>query len=355
MNLKKEKVLLTGGCGYIGSHTAVILLELGFDLVIIDSNINSSSKVIDRINKIVFKESEIDKSRLSFYKGDLRNKKFLENIFNEEKLKNNQVSFVIHFAGLKSVGDSNIMPLNYWDVNVNGTINLLEVMIKNNCKNLIFSSSATVYEASYRENFSEKDNLKPSNPYGNTKMSIEILLKNIFNSNPEGWKIACLRYFNPIGAHPSGLIGENPTDKVNNIFPIILNVAMGNVDKLEVFGDNWDTADGTCIRDYVHVMDVSHGHIKTFQYLLKNKPEFLTLNIGTGKGTSVLELIKTFEEINNVEVPYIFSRRRKGDLKKVVADSSLALSLLRWRPERSISEMCKDGWKWKVLNPNGYK
>ena len=355
MNLKKEKVLLTGGCGFIGSHTALILLELGFDLIIIDSNINSSSKVIDRICKIIFKEYRIDNNRFSFYQGDLRDKLFIENIFDKENSKESKISFVIHFAGLKSVRESNIVPLNYWDANVSGTIQLLDVMMKHNCKNLIFSSSATVYEASANESFSENDNINPSNPYGNTKITIEKLLRDIFDSDINGWRIACLRYFNPIGAHPSGLLGEDPSGNPNNIFPIILNVAIGNDHLLEIYGSDWDTSDGTCIRDYIHVMDVAEGHIKTFEYLLNNNAQFLNLNIGTGKGTSVLELVNTFEQINNLKVPFKFSERRKGDLKKVIADSSLSFSLLGWRPKRSTKEMCRDGWKWKISNPDGYK
>ena len=273
-----KKVLVTGGAGFVGSHTCVSLLQKGHQIIIYDSFCMIPNSVINRISSV----SKIDKyseNQLRVVTGDIRDKGKLNNVFKEAKEENNPIEAVIHFAGLKSVAESVINPIIYWDVNVCGTKNLLDIMQYHNCYTIIFSSSATVYEASLKENFSEKDNLKPSNPYGNTKLTIETLLKNIFDSNPKAWKIACLRYFNPIGAHPSGYIGEDPTSKVNNIFPIILNVAMGNCDKLEVFGNDWDTFDGTCIRDYIHVMDVSEGHIKTFQYLLKNKAQFLNLNI----------------------------------------------------------------------------
>jgi len=354
MAFNKNKVLITGGCGYIGSHTAVNLLKAGFNVVLLDSNINSSPNVVKNISKIAFEKESIPHKRLSFYKGDIRDVVFLNNLFEKENETGQKISFVIHFAGLKSVRDSSLSPLEYWDSNVIGSLKLLEMMKKYNCKNIIFSSSATVYNSKSNNKISENDTINPINPYGNTKITIEKILKDIFKSDPNNWRIACLRYFNPIGAHPSGYLGENPLGTPNNIFPLIMNVALGQASNLEVYGNDWDTPDGTCIRDYIHVMDVSEGHIKTLEYLLKNDCQFISLNIGTGKGTSVLELINTFKKVNKVDIPYKFSDRRKGDLMKVVADNSLSLSILKWKPILTIQEMCKDGWKWKILNPKGY-
>ncbi len=353
MELSKERILITGGCGYIGSHTSLLLLEMGYSIVVVDSNINSSPKILDKIHQIALNKSIDIKEKLTFYKGDIRDYSFLNNIFENEKAIGNDISFVIHFAGLKSVSISKSKPLEYWDVNIGGTINLLRVMKSFECKNIIFSSSATVYETTKNLLLTENDKLKPINPYGHTKVAIEKFLKDIFDSSESNYKIASLRYFNPIGAHFSGLIGENPIGNPNNIFPIICNVAARQQSFLEVFGNDWDTGDGTCIRDYVHVMDVALGHIKTLEFLLKNNHKFLIMNLGTGKGTSVLELINKFQNVNNIEIPYKFTPRRKGDNAKVIADNTLLFKTLGWKPTRNIEEMCKEGWRWKMNNPNG--
>ena len=354
MRSSRKKILITGGCGFIGSHTSNILLKKGYSLIIIDSNINSSPKTIERLSEIAISEGINLENKIAFHKGDLRDLQFLNRIFSEQESLGNKVEFVIHFAGLKSVNESNLFPLNYWDVNLVGTLNLLKVMNANDCRNIIFSSSASVYQKKNNSQFSEFDVTKPSNPYGNTKLTIENVLNDIYLSSKKKWKIACLRYFNPIGAHPSGLIGENPSGIPNNIFPLINNVAFGQQKNLRIFGDDWNTPDGTCVRDYIHVMDVALGHVKTLEFLNKVKKKYLIMNLGTGRGTSVLELIRIFEKVNNLKVPFIMSRRRIGDIERVVANNSYSCSTLNWKPEKTIEEMCKDAWNWKQLNPNGY-
>ena len=354
MKFFQDKVLITGGCGYIGSHTAALLLQRGYEVVILDSNINSNPKVLDRIMHVGKCFNRDKNIKISFHKGDLRDYKFLKKVFEKENMSNKRIGFVIHFAGLKSVNQSVIEPLKYWDFNVNGSINLLKIMLENDCKNIIFSSSATVYDTQNESILNESTITNPKNPYGKTKLTIENILKDIYNSADKEFKIACLRYFNPVGAHSTGLIGEDPLGKPNNIFPIINNVAARKQKKVEIFGNDWNTPDGTCIRDYVHVEDVALGHLNTLEYLNNGPPQFLILNIGTGKGTSVLDLIKIFEKVNNLKIPYVYSDRRIGDVDMVIADNSLLYSNLGWKPEKSLEEMCIDGWKWKFLNPNGY-
>tara|TARA_Y100001978_G_C23548295_1_gene363210 strand:- start:104 stop:790 length:687 start_codon:yes stop_codon:yes gene_type:complete len=228
-------------------------------------------------------------------------------------------------------------------------------MDKNKCRTLVFSSSATVYGNSKYDLINEKSLINPINPYGNTKASIEKLLGDIFKSNIDKWSISNLRYFNPIGAHKSGLIGENPIGKTNNIFPLILKVASGEKAALKIFGNNWPTSDGTCVRDYIHVMDIAEGHMACLEYLFTNKSQLISLNLGTGKGTTVLELVNTFQNINNIKIPYVITKRREGDVARIVADNQLAKKLINWRPKRNIKLMCKDGWNWKNKNPNGYQ
>ena len=346
-------ILVTGGTGFIGSHTCYSLLSEGYEIYVVDSLVNSSKKSIEQIKKI-FKSYNIDKSNnIRFFEGDIRNKDFINFVFNSAKQDNKPIDAVIHFAALKSVSESTLKPLEYWENNVLGSYNLFKSMKENNCKTIVFSSSATVYGLSSEKLLSEENQLKPINPYGSTKLAVENLLNDIFRDKCGNWKIAILRYFNPIGAHKSGWIGENPMEKPNNIFPIIINSAYTK-EKLRVFGKDWDTFDGTCIRDYIHVMDLADGHLKALDFLLKNNPKILTLNIGTGKGISVLELIKTFEIVNNVTVPFEFEERRDGDVCKLVADNIKTKNILSWSPSRSLEEMCIDGWRWKNLNPKGY-
>ena len=348
-------VLVTGGAGFIGSHTSLVLLEKKYNLVIVDSFINSSSESIKRIAQITkLSENEASK-RIIVFKGDLRNYNFLHDIFRNFIKDGKKIESVIHFSGLKSVSESVKDPLNYWDNNIISTINLLKVMKEFDCRTIVFSSSATIYGNNKKDLIDEKSEVKPINPYGVTKATIEKLLKDVYQSEPKKWKIACLRYFNPVGAHESGLIGEDPLDNPNNIFPVLNRVASGKISKLSVYGNDWPTKDGTGVRDYIHVMDLAEGHVLTMNYLFNFESEFITLNLGTGNGYSVLELIKTFEEVNNIKIPFSIEKRREGDVSRVVADPNLAKELLRWNPKRDLSDICRDGWRWQNANPNGYK
>ncbi len=349
-----KNILVTGGCGYIGSHTVLSLLENGYFVYVFDSNVNSSSVVLKRILEILGKEKEILSENLKFYKGDIRFKENIEEVFSNAIKENRKINEVIHFAGLKSIEESIKFPFLYWDNNVVGTINLLNAMNKYDCKTIIFSSSATIYENSGKNKINEKTLVNPINPYGRNKSTIELFLNDIYESDPKNWRIINLRYFNPIGAHISGKLGENQIGLVNNIFPLILKVASKNMKEFKIFGNDWNTRDGTCIRDYIHVMDLVNGHVEALNYLRNNNPQIMNLNIGTGLGSTVLELIKTFEMVNNVKIPYSFTSRRKGDLGCVVADNSKILKTLSWEPKRSLEDMCKDGWNWHLINPKGY-
>ena len=348
-----KSILLTGGAGFIGSHTCLLLLEKGYNVFVIDSFLNSSPKAINRILEISKLKNKKFQNKLQFFNGDLRDKKFLEDVFLTIKRDNKKIDGVIHLAGLKSVAESLIRPLEYWQVNVVGTINLLEIIDRYDCQTLVFSSTATVYANSGNNILSEKSPVKPLNPYGHTKLAVESILKNIFNASKKNPKFASLRYFNPIGAHSSGLIGENPKGKPKNIFPLIMNTAMGYQKQLKIYGNDWSTIDGTPIRDYIHVMDLAEVHIKVLENIYENKSRYINLNIGTGLGTSVLELIKIFEKVNNVKIPYVFTNRREGDACYLIADNSFLISEFNITPKKSIEDMCRDGWKWKKLNPNG--
>ncbi len=349
-----KSILVTGGSGFIGSHTTLVLLEKGYNIFVLDSFINSSQKSIEKVC-LILKNLNIDaRSKIHLIKGDIKNTSDIEKVFQISHKIKKRIEAVIHFAGLKSVYDSILEPISYWENNVLGTINLCRIMEKYNCKNLVFSSSATVYKAKSNKLLNENDVCEPVNPYGYTKLTIERILNDLFNSKLSEWRIASLRYFNPVGAHKSGFIGENPLAKINNIYPQITRVAMGKQSKIKIFGSDWQTKDGTGVRDYIHVMDLAEGHLSALIYLMKEKPQYITINLGTGKGTSVLEFIRVFERVNNVKVPFIFENRRPGDNASVVADNSLAKSILNWFPTRNIEDICKDGWNWQVNNPNGY-
>jgi len=341
-----KRILITGGLGFIGSHTSLRLLEEGYECLILDSLVNSSLKSLERLNDLINKINPKYLNNLTFKKGDIRDINFLRKIFSESLKSKKSFDGVIHFAGLKSVRESNINPLNYWDVNVLGSINLINVMEEFNCRNLIFSSSATIYGPSEILPFTERAKINPINPYGQTKATVEKILEDIAKTSKKEWRIASLRYFNPIGAHNSGLLGEDPLNIQNNIFPIILEVARKNIKCFEIFGNNWETKDGTGVRDYVHIMDLSEAHLKALEFLFNASPQYLVLNIGTGKGTSVLELIKTFKNATGIEIPYIFSDKREGDVAAAVADNSLSKKVLNWIPKRDIRDMCEDGWNW---------
>lgn len=325
-------ILVTGGTGYIGSHTVVELLNQNKEVIIIDNLCNSSKDVLEKIEKITGKKCK-------FYEADIRDEKALEKIFNENKIES-----VIHFAGLKGVGESVEIPLEYYDNNVYGTIKLLETMKKFGCKKIVFSSSATVYgDPGTPKYVEEMGRGKASSPYGATKAVIEEMLENLYASDKE-WTISILRYFNPIGAHESGLIGENPNGIPNNLMPYIQKVAAGELKELSVFGNDYDTKDGTGVRDYIHVVDLAIGHVKALEKL--TKPGVYIHNLGTGCGYSVLDIVNTFERVNNVKVNYKIAPRRPGDLAMYYADPTKAKKELGWEAKRGIEEMCRDSWNF---------
>lgn len=333
-------ILITGASGYIGSHTWVELLLSGYDVVGLDDFSNSSPEVLTRIEKITRK-------KINFVEADVSNFASLDLIFS-----NYDITAVIHFAGFKSVHESVTNPLKYYKNNIGGTLNLVEVMRQHQCKNLVFSSSATVYSPQNPVPYMEGMPLSPVNPYGRTKQMIEQVLSDVQVSE-DHWNIACLRYFNPIGAHPTGLIGEDPKGIPNNLMPYISKVAVGKLPKLMIYGDDWDTPDGTGVRDYVHVVDVAKAHLKSLQHLMDQKGSF-TVNLGTGRGYSVLDVISIFEKVSNQKIPYQFVSRRNGDIAKFYADVELAQKVLNWRAEFDLSSMCLHSWNWQSLNPEGY-
>ncbi len=336
-------ILTTGGLGFIGSHTCVSLINKGYDVIVIDSLVNSSRKTLNDIKKIVASFNKSNKQKIYFYQNDLKDKKKIDAIFKNQISLGNPIDTVIHFAGLKSVKESVLNPLKYWDENINATVSLLSVMAKYDCKKLVFSSSATIYKPIKNLKLHEDSHQEPINPYGNTKFTIEKILNDLFLSD-QSWKIINLRYFNPVGAHPSGFIGEDLKIKASNLFPIITKVLLGDLEKLYIFGNDWPTPDGTCIRDYIHVMDLAEAHIASLEFIRFNKPQILSLNIGTGKGHSVLDVLKMYSKVNGIDVPYKFAKRREGDAPFVVADNSLALKLLKWEPKKDLSDMCKDSF-----------
>ena len=335
------KILVTGGAGFIASHTNVELLNAGYEVVIVDNLINSSRKSIDRVEELTGK-------KITFYEEDLLNEKALDDIFDKEKIDS-----VIHFAALKAVGESCEIPLRYFDNNLTGTLNLLKVMEKHNVKSLVFSSSATVYGKPKTVPIKEDFPLSVSNPYGRTKLITEDMLRDIYKSDNE-WNIAILRYFNPIGAHESGRIGENPNGIPNNLLPYIAKVAAGQLECVNVFGDDYDTPDGTGVRDYIHISDLAEGHIKALQKLSEH-PGLVTYNLGTGVGYSGLEIIKSFEKACGKKILYKIAPRRAGDIDMCYADPLKAKEELGWEAARGIDKMCEDAWRWQVQNPNGYE
>ena len=330
------KVLVTGGTGYIGSHTCCELLESGYEVVIIDNLFNSSKEVVDKIK-------EITNKKVTFYEEDVCNKEKLQEIFKKENIE-----AVIHFAGYKAVGESVQKPLMYYRNNLDSTITLLEVMQEFNCKKIVFSSSATVYGNPDKLPITEDFPLRTTNPYGTTKLMIEQILGDLYNSDKE-WSIAILRYFNPIGAHVSGLIGENPNGIPNNLMPYIVKVANKELKELSVFGDDYNTKDGTGVRDYIHVVDLAKGHIKAIEKIAKDQG-LDAYNLGTGNGYSVLELVNTFKKVNNIDVPYKIVERRSGDIDACYASTDKAKEILGWTAELGIEQMCKDAYNYVLKN-----
>ena len=334
-------VLVTGGAGYIGSHTCVELMNAGIDVVIVDNFYNCKKSSIDRIKALVGRD-------FPYYECDIRDREGLDKIFKKEKIDS-----VIHFAGLKAVGESVQKPLEYFDNNVSGTLVLLDVMRKNGCKKIVFSSSATVYGTKNVSPLTEDMEIGGvTNPYGRTKYMIECILQDLYVSDKD-WSICLLRYFNPIGAHKSGTMGEAPNGIPNNLMPYITQVAIGKRDHLSVFGNDYDTPDGTCVRDYIHVVDLALGHVKAVQKVEGEKGIFI-YNLGTGKGYSVLDVVNAFKKASGVDIKYEIVGRRAGDLATCYSDPSKAYKELGWKAERDIEEMCEDSWRWQKQNPNGY-
>lgn len=334
-------ILVTGGAGYIGSHTVVELLKANKEVVVLDNLSNSSKKSLDRVEQITGK-------KVTFYEADILDRDALEMIFSKEKIES-----CIHFAGLKAVGESCEKPWEYYYNNVSGTLILLDVMRKHGVKNIIFSSSSTVYGTPEVIPVTEEcPKGEITNPYGQTKSMLEQILMDIQKADPE-WNVILLRYFNPIGAHESGMIGENPNGIPNNLMPYITQVAIGKLERLGVFGDDYDTPDGTGVRDYIHVVDLAIGHVKALKKI-EEKAGLCIYNLGTGTGYSVLEIVKNFEEASGKEIPYAIKPRRAGDIAMNYADASKAKKELGWVAERGIKEMCADSWRWQSQNPNGY-
>lgn len=334
-----NKVLVTGGTGYIGSHTCVELINSGYELVVLDNLSNSSLIALERVEQITGKA-------ISFIQGDICSVSDLERVFEQYKIK-----AVMHFAGLKAVGESVQQPLKYYKNNVLGTLNLLEVMQRSGCKKIVFSSSATVYGDPKEVPIKENAELHATNPYGQSKLMVEEILRDLYSSDNE-WAITLLRYFNPVGAHSSGLIGEDPKGIPNNLMPFISQVAVGKRKELSVFGGDYPTKDGTGVRDYIHVVDLAKGHVKALQTM--DESSLNTINLGTGQGYSVLDMVKAFEQASGCSIPYQITERRAGDISECYADSTLAKEILGWHAEKSLEDMCKDTWSWQSKNPEGY-
>ncbi len=335
------KILVTGGAGFIGSHTVVELQNAGYDVVVVDNLVNASAKVIGRVEAITGK-------KVPFYETDIRDREGLTKIFEEEK-----PDAVIHFAGLKAVGESVRLPWEYYENNIAGTLTLVDVMRSNHCKNIIFSSSATVYgDPAFVPITEECPKGTCTNPYGWTKSMLEQILTDIQFADKE-WNVVLLRYFNPIGAHESGTIGENPNGIPNNLMPYITQVAVGKLEKLHVFGNDYDTPDGTGVRDYIHVVDLALGHVKALKKIEPGSG-LSVYNLGTGVGYSVLDIVKNFEKATGKEVPYVIDPRRPGDIATCYSSAEKAKKELGWTAERGILEMCRDSWHWQSTNPNGY-
>ena len=350
------QILITGGAGFIGSHTCLVLLQEGHNLIVLDNLSNSSPVALERVATLAGLSSSADdrEGRLQLIRGDIRDRACLDQIFSQAKTIGQPLQAVIHFAGLKAVGESVREPLRYWDVNLTGSRCLLAAMNDHDCRTLVFSSSATLYGYPNSVPIPESAAVQPINPYGHSKAAVERMLQDLAASSPNQWSIACLRYFNPVGAHPSGAIGEDPMGIPNNLFPFVCQVAIGRRELMQVFGGDWPTSDGTGVRDYIHVMDLADGHRAALDCLLAEPAQLLTLNLGSGQGASVLEVIRAFERASGREVPYEIVARREGDAAVTVADPALALQRLGWRTQRSLDDICRDGWAWQSANPSGY-
>ena len=342
------RLLITGGAGFIGTHTCVVLLEAGHELVVLDSFANSSPVALDRVSELAGRPMQI-------VEGDVRDAALLDQLFADATTSGQQIEAVIHFAGLKAVGESVAEPLRYWDVNLCGSRTLLAAMDTHGCRTLVFSSSATLYGHPKTVPIPESAPIQPINPYGHSKAAVEQMLRDVVAIAPDQWSIASLRYFNPVGAHPSGRMGEDPNGIPNNLFPFVSQVAIGRREQLQVFGGDWPTPDGSGVRDYIHVMDLAEGHLAALNCLIAEPSQLLEVNLGSGQGHSVLDVVKAFEAASGCAVPYSVVARREGDAAITVADPSLAAERLGWRTKRSIADMCRDGWAWQSANPEGYR
>lgn len=343
-----NKILVTGGVGYIGSHTCIELIAAGYDVVVYDNLSNSNLEALKRTEQLAGKE-------IPFIEGDVLDSELLNQVFDDQDFFG-----VIHFAGLKAVGESVAQPLRYYKNNVTGTLKLLEVMQAHDVKNFVFSSSATVYGDPETLPIPETAPRSCTNPYGQSKLTVEYILQDLAKADPS-WNITCLRYFNPVGAHSSGLIGEDPNGIPNNLMPFISQVAVGKLKQLSVFGSDYDTVDGTGVRDFIHVVDLAKGHVAALDYLKTTQPQlgqglgFEAINLGTGDGSSVLQLVEAFEKVTDQNVPYQLSARRPGDIAACYASANKAQQLLGWQAYLTIEDMCKDSWRWQSQNPGGYK
>lgn len=345
-------LLVTGGAGFIGSHTCVVLLEAGHELLVLDDFSNSSPVALERVAELA--GVRLSGERLQLIRGDIRDASLLERLFSEAKADNKPIEAVIHFAGLKAVGESVADPLRYWDVNLSGSRTLLSAMDAHGCRSLVFSSTSTVYGEPDSFPLTETTPTTPIHPYAQTKLAVEQMLNALAASGD--WCVSALRYFNPVGAHPSGRIGEDPLGIPNNLFPFITQIAAGRLEQLKVFGDDYPTPDGTGIRDYLHVMDLAEAHAAAVEHLLQVKgPHAQTLNLGTGKGLSVLEVVKGFETATGITIPYEIVDRRPGDVPKLEACPKRAEEVLGWKATRTLADMCRDGWAWQSANPQGYR
>lgn len=345
-----QKLLITGGCGFIGSHTCIPLIEKGFKVIILDSLINSKLKTINNLKIYFDSKLGINNYSLKFIEGDIRDEYLLDKIFKDEFNTGIPINAVIHFAGLKSVPESVSNPLNYWEVNVSGTLKLLKSMQINNCHNFIFSSSASIYGDSSDELLKENTQKHPKNPYANSKLAIETILRDLFNEEIGFWNIVTLRYFNPAGAHPSLLVGEDSRSLKDNLLPVLCKAAYELDRDIFIYGNDWPTQDGTCIRDYIHICDLADGHFEALNYLENKKNIFMPLNLGTGIGTSVLDLVNTFNKVNKCSIKFHFKKRREGDVARLVACNKKAIDKLNWFPRKNIEDICRDAFNWYKVN-----